>query len=127
MYSGYVGRYDTQAPFDVATSWSSFDLRTVNPNAIGFRGAVFDGRYVYLFPTTRTTPIVRLDTTASFTTASSWGTFDMTTLTSEPLFMGGAFDGEYVYLMPASSVTPALRFAAKTPPSMPPSYKGSFF
>jgi hypothetical protein len=129
-YSGRVGRYDTQGPFAMASSWSTFDVSTVNALAVGFIGGVFDGRYVYLVPAGPggiQMVTARFDTTAAFTSSSSWSMFEMTQITSAPGFQGGAFDGEYVYLMGGDPTTPAIRFDAKTPPSMPPSYKGSFF
>ncbi|MFO0670529.1 MAG: hypothetical protein U0235_13020 [Polyangiaceae bacterium] len=43
-------RYDTRAAFDVATSWTSFDVGTVSPGTQGFAGAIFDGRALYLVP-----------------------------------------------------------------------------
>jgi hypothetical protein len=126
--SGRVGRYDTQGPFAAASSWSTFDVSTVNALAVGFLGGVFDGRYVYLVPQGPgglQMVTARLDTTASFTSASSWSVFEMTQITPVPGYQGGAFDGEFVYLMPGDP-TAAVRFDAKKPPSMPPSYKGSF-
>lgn len=43
-------RYDTTSAFDAATAWTVFDTTKVDSNAKGFRGAIFDGRYVYLVP-----------------------------------------------------------------------------
>jgi hypothetical protein len=43
-------RVDTTRAFDQPTSWSAFDGKTVHPKGLGFRGAVFDGRYVYFVP-----------------------------------------------------------------------------
>jgi hypothetical protein len=48
--SGFVGRYDTQAPFNAASSWAVFDTSTVNAAAKGFQGGGFDGKYMYLAP-----------------------------------------------------------------------------
>lgn len=45
-----IARYDTTALFGVASAWSTFDLTTLSPNAKGYSGAVFDGRFVYLVP-----------------------------------------------------------------------------
>jgi hypothetical protein len=46
---GLVARYDTQAAFGAAGSWSTFDMTTVGADATtGFIGAAFDGRYLYL-------------------------------------------------------------------------------
>ena len=38
------------AGFFAASNWSSFDVGTVNPLAVGFSGAVFDGVSLYLVP-----------------------------------------------------------------------------
>jgi hypothetical protein len=45
-----VARYDTEATFNSAASWSTFDLTSANAGAKGFIGAAFDGRYLYLVP-----------------------------------------------------------------------------
>jgi hypothetical protein len=126
--SGRVGRYDTTGSFTAASSWSSFDVATVNASAVGYQGGVFDGRYLYLIPAQYpNTTIARFDTTASFTTGPSWSVFNMSALSKYTAYAGGAFDGEYVYLAPAAPTCPPARFDAKTPPSMPASYRGSFF
>lgn len=100
-----VARYDTQATFDSAGSWSMFDTTQVDPGAGGFMGAAFDGRYVYLVPNDNNAGydglVARFDTTASFQDAASWSSFDATTV--DPLakgFQGAAFDGRYLYLVP---------------------------
>lgn len=54
-FSGVLARYDTTGMFGLPGSWQSFDIATVNPNAVGFEGAVFDGTYVYFIPGTNTT------------------------------------------------------------------------
>lgn len=51
-YSGVVARYDTTASFGAASAWSTFDAATVHANSVGFVGAAFDGRHVYLVPCT---------------------------------------------------------------------------
>ena len=110
-YHGVVTRYDTQASFAVAGSWSIFDTSTVDPNAKGFYGAVFDGHYVYFVPWKSGTVdggapaysglVTRYDTGATFGTGASWSTFDTTTLGATVKgFSGGAFDGRYLYLVP---------------------------
>jgi hypothetical protein len=110
--SGRVLRFDTQATFAAAASWSSFDMTTVAVNAKGFKGAVFDGRYVYFVPwasahdhvSGTTTPsglVIRFDSTASFSDAGSWSSFDATTLSPPAAgFAGATFDGRYIYLPP---------------------------
>jgi hypothetical protein len=125
----HVGRYDTTAAFGSATSWAGFDPTTVSANAVGFRGGVFDGRYVYFVPDVDQGEghngqyLLRYDTTADFATAGSWEVFDTTTVdaASRNFCMGG-FDGAYVYLSPCSSGL-ITRFAARTPravPALPP-------
>ena len=44
-YFGKVVRYDTQAAYGTASSWSTFDVASVDPKAKGFNGAQYDGRY----------------------------------------------------------------------------------
>jgi hypothetical protein len=104
-HDGVVLRLDTQAAFAAAGSWSTFDTTTVNTGAAGFFGAVFDGRYLYFVPRfNQNGPsgvVARYDTTASFTAASSWSTFDATSLDANATgFAGGTFDGRYVYFAP---------------------------
>jgi hypothetical protein len=68
---GLVARYDTQATFTTDGSWSTFDMTTVNMGAKGFRGAAFDGRYVYFVPCLNPSfdgLVARYDTQAAFTT-----------------------------------------------------------
>jgi hypothetical protein len=102
--SGNVSRYDTKADFSKAASWSSFDLVTLDENAAGFSGVVFDGRYLYFVPhKTADVRAVRYDTSASFDMASSWSVFDLTPVGEYAGgFTGGVFDGRYVYFVPAS-------------------------
>jgi hypothetical protein len=122
---GFALRFDTKAAFTAASSWKLFDTSILAAQAVGFAGAAFDGRYVYFAPNANGT-LVRFDTTASFTDAASWTAFDVTKVSSAATgFYGAIFDGRYVYLVPNAN-TVVLRFDAKTPPSMPPGYSGSF-
>lgn len=109
--SGVAVRFDTHAAFDVASSYQAFDLATVDPNARGFFGGVFDGKYVYLVPyipaSARSGLVVRFDIAAPFAAATSWQTFDTTTVDPGAKgFCGGAFDGRYVYLVPGNDDQP---------------------
>ena len=123
--SGLATRYDTQADFTSAAAWATFDLATLWPNAKGFQGGVFDGRYVYFLPyaTTPSNPssdmvagslLVRLDSTADFQDPKAWESFDLATLDPAAAgFWGGTYDGRYVYLSPGWSSTSksiAVRF-----------------
>ncbi|MES1184741.1 MAG: hypothetical protein ABUL60_13085, partial [Myxococcales bacterium] len=100
--SGNVSRYDTQADFTKPASWSSFDLVSLDENAAGFSGVVFDGHYLYFVPhKTENSRAVRYDTSASFDMASSWSVFDLTPVSEYAGgFTGGVFDGRYVYFIP---------------------------
>jgi hypothetical protein len=103
---GIVARYDTQASFPAAASWSTFDTAAVHPEAKGFAKAAFDGRYVYFIPGGGGTSslVAQYDTLASFVDAASWSTFDTTTVNARAEgFNGAAFDGRYVYLVPNSN------------------------
>jgi hypothetical protein len=130
----FVSRYDTQGSFSTETSWTEFDLAEPDGGAdggtdggsvdsyeatdggggnfVGYQGAVFDGRYVYLVPYgslsgVNSGRVARYDTTGSFGANASWSTFDTTT--KDPAaagFSGGAFDGRYLYLVPCT-YTPA--------------------
>jgi hypothetical protein len=111
-----VERYDTQAAFDMATSWAQYDISHVDSGAGGFRGAAFDGRYVYLVPYTTSGlfpsaygVVWRYDTQASFTADASWSRFDTAQLPDSPQgFFGAGFDGRYVYFVPNDSMAQAL-------------------
>jgi len=97
-----LARYDTTASFTVVgAGWSSFDMSTLPDGGAlnSFTGAVFDGRYVYLIPGGFSSIAMRYDTTGPLTMASSWASFDTSTLNFNAYgFAGGAFDGRYLYL-----------------------------
>lgn len=108
---GSVARYDTTASFTDPSSWSSFDPSTAIPLAKGFRGAAFDGRYLYLVPYMNPSAmntdglVVRYDTSATFTDVASWSSFDTTTLNPNAKgYYGAAFDGRHVYFVPTDGV-----------------------
>jgi hypothetical protein len=59
---GVLARYDTQGgAFTTGGAWSKFDMTSLDPNAKGFAGAAFDGRYLYLIPSSHTV-VTRFDT-----------------------------------------------------------------
>jgi hypothetical protein len=110
---GVAARYDGLADFMSPASWSTFDMGTLNPRAVGFAGAVFDGRYLYLAPLQNATTVdglfARFDTQGQFSSAASWATFDITTSSPKATsFTGGAFDGRYVYFAPTTPPPGAL-------------------
>jgi hypothetical protein len=129
-----LARYDTQLPYDAAASWEYTEHLTLNPMATGFFwGTAFDGRFVYYLPPPsggaliKPTILYRFDTAGCFDTVTpsvSWQSVDLTTIEFVPLsFVGAVFDGRYLYLVGDR----VMRFDAKSPPSMPPSFSGSFF
>lgn len=113
--SGLVTRYDTNGPFDSSASWSVYDTTAIDKNSKGFRGAVFDGRYIYLVPFQNGIfekgvmhgQVTRYDTRAPFTSVSSWSVYDTTAISPKSRgFIGGIFDGRYIYLVPNSTGVP---------------------
>jgi hypothetical protein len=100
---GQVLRYDTQAPFGSTSSWAVYDLGVV----ASYRGAVYNGRYVYFSPGSYAGGAygvaLRYDTQASFTSAAGWTAFDpgANGVGADPRgFVGEVFDGRYVYYVP---------------------------
>ena len=126
-----VARYDSTGQFTDNGSWSFFDAQQLPAaGATGFFGGAFDGRYIYLIPNANTL-LVRYDTTIAgpnaFTTASSWSTYDMTSLVAgKGPFAGAVFDGEFLYFVPQNSGV-VTRFDARSPPMQVPMQTGSFF
>jgi hypothetical protein len=92
--------YDTTAGFDVASSWTFYDPTAANAKAKGFRGATFDGQYVYFVPNENAV-VLRHDTRAA-PGPSAWSTFDLNLVLPDGInsFAGGGFDGRFLYLTP---------------------------
>jgi hypothetical protein len=103
--NGTALRYDTKGSFSTLKSWSMFDLTTQDANAKSYRGAIYDGRYVYFVPASGTARMARFDTLAMYLDPAAWTIFDLTTIGGPVGFTGGAFDGRYIYLVPASSAS----------------------
>jgi hypothetical protein len=104
---GFVARCDTQADFTTVAAWALFNLKTLDSGAVGFFGAAFDGRYLYVVPNHAGAPSLlgRYDTQGSFT--ASWSTFETTALGAGVSgFAGAAFDGRYIYLVPHDNGAP---------------------
>ena len=117
-------RYDTDAPFDAATSWAAMDLAKVDARAGGYSGGTFDGRYVYFVPNVNGVAL-RYDTQQPFT-VPAWKSFDTTSLgPGAKGFSGAVFDGRHVYFVPSSGTT-TVRFDARSTPKLPPR-ASSFF
>ena len=105
-HHGHVTRYDTQSPFEQATSWQTFDVQSVDALCRGFVSGCFDGRYLYLASyqldmTTTHGHVVRYDTQARFDDTASWQTFDTTSVQTDCRgFHSALSEGDYVYFVP---------------------------
>jgi hypothetical protein len=108
--SGAALRYDSKSPFDAPRSWSTFDLTSVNPNARAYRGAAFDGRYVYFVPSGGGGILARFDTAGRFLDGASWTLFDLHAVDSSIGFNGAVFDGRWLYLVPAGWNATTFRY-----------------
>jgi hypothetical protein len=105
-----VARYDSKADFSAASSWSAFDLSSVNTATPHFAGAAFDGRYVYFPPCDPgfSSVLSRYDTQGVFDAAGSWSNFDMAQIngvspsSDGQCDVGAVFDGRYIYFVPNS-------------------------
>ena len=113
---GEVLRYDTTGRFDDSTSWATYDYGA-DPQGCaldddcddpdGYKGAAFDGRYVYFAPCYNGTgyhgEVLRYDTNGDFDTAASWKVFDAMNHPNV-LAKGGYTDvclvGDYLYFVP---------------------------
>lgn len=103
-------RYDTQGPFTNSESWDTYvATNTHGLVSRGYKGGVFDGRYLYFAPD-RIDPdawphhgvVLRYDTQGPFTNAQSWDAYNAAStdgLTNKG-FAGAAFDGRYVFFVP---------------------------
>ena len=105
VVSGLVVRYDTTKAFGDSGAWSSFEVKTIDPNAAGYSGAVFARGAVYFVPgqgaTTANGNVMRYDTSGTFTSPLSWAKLDTTTLMAGAKgFFGGVYDGQYLSLVP---------------------------
>ena len=109
---GEVLRYDTAGAFSDVSSWAAYDpgAEGVGNDPDGYWGAVFDSRYVYFVPHDNGSgfhgEVLRYDTTAEFTNASSWATYDAGDHgvgTDPDGYLGAVFDGRYIYFAPANN------------------------
>jgi hypothetical protein len=123
--SGLALRVDTQGPFTAPRAWYQFDLTTVDAGAKGYRGAVFDGRYLYFVPL-GLAPVARFDTRGSFLDPASWSFFRTETLGVRS-FTGATFDGRYLYFVPSTGASTALRYDTAAPFTLAASWSAFAF
>jgi len=131
-----VARFDTMLDptnFGDPAAWSTFDTIGLDQRAAGYSLGAFDGRYVYLLPSSYPTILVRYDTSGTFTSAGGWQVTDLSAFIPDGATIetsGAVYDGKYLYLVPYQG--PLLRFDARdswvSPAvNMPPGYAGSFY
>jgi hypothetical protein len=93
-------RYDTNAAFTTAGSWSVFNYNSVlSISQQNLSASIFDGRYVYWLSDVTTSRWIRYDTRGTFGTAASWSVFDISTVYSSATtaaFKSPVFDGQYI-------------------------------
>ncbi|MBN2361957.1 MAG: hypothetical protein JXR83_21075 [Deltaproteobacteria bacterium] len=109
-FHGNVLRFDTQGAggLTTAANWSAHDASSVDGlHTVGYKGAVFDGRYVYFVPfrdniASQHTRVLRYDTTAAFDATGAWDAFDASDIDGLVTmgYVGAEFDGRYVYFIP---------------------------
>lgn len=102
-----VLRYDTKSDFYSAASWSAYNAQQVaGQRAMGFTGAVCQGRYVYFVPFGYAPYahgyVIRLDTQGEFKNANSWKVYDASKTDGLKAqgFYGAASDQRYIYFAP---------------------------
>jgi len=88
-------------PFTILANWASYDpgANGVGISPDGYMGGAFDGRYVYFSPDFSKSEVMRYDTTAPFSSTSSWSAFDPNP-PSGGGYKGAVFDGRYIYFVP---------------------------
>ncbi|MBS0625611.1 MAG: hypothetical protein JSS32_06140 [Verrucomicrobia bacterium] len=132
--SGTITRFDTTLSFTSSGSYSTFDTKAnINSQSVSFAGAVFDGRYIYYVPHNQSnnTPsgqLLRFDSTATFTSASSYQLFDLTANVNSLAngYWGGTYDGRYVYFAPLQNVQTVSGLIVKYDTTLPFGTAGSF-
>jgi len=109
-----VLRYDTQGPFGKAESWAAYDAKDTGGEVCrGYRGGVFDGRYVYFVPYMNDDffgfhcVFLRYDTQGPFKSAESWAAYDAGSIGGGPNkgYWGGVKSGAYIYFSPYNRIT----------------------
>ena len=104
---GRVLRYDPQADFKTAGSWSMYDAKNTDSlDTRGYYGSAFDGQYVYFTGFHNGSEfhgrMLRYDTQGSFDSAASWDAYDANNTGGEITigYKGAIYDGQYIYYVP---------------------------
>ncbi|MFC1462714.1 hypothetical protein ACFLQU_03825 [Verrucomicrobiota bacterium] len=128
VYHGRVLRLDTRGVFTNTSSWAAYDAGNTDSLVTkGYRGGVFDGRYVYFVPNHNGTVthgcVLRYDTQSGFTNSTSWAAWDAGNVDGLVTvgYEGGSFDGRYIYFSPIYQSGPTtyhgrvMRYDTQTP------------
>jgi hypothetical protein len=108
-YHGEVMRYDTTGEFTDVSSWTAYDpgAHGVGSDTDGYRGGLFDGRYVYFVPCYNGSAFhgqfLRLDPEKDFHSTDAWFAYDPGDhgVGNDPDgYSYAAFDGRYIYFGP---------------------------
>ena len=97
--SGVVMRLDTAGEFRDPATYRTFDTQSLDPRAVCFDGAAFDGRYVYFVPLHANTALC-YDTQADFDDAESWQVYDAGSAVGMGPSVGAVYDGQFLYFVP---------------------------
>jgi hypothetical protein len=103
--SGIVLRYNTQGTFTNSSSWQAYDAgNTDGLISTSYKGAVFDGRYLFFspYPNKSNCVVLRYDTTRALTNSPSWTAYSATNTSGMQTdgYDGAVFDGRYVFFTP---------------------------
>ncbi|MBN2694564.1 hypothetical protein JXR93_07865 [bacterium] len=102
-------RYNTTLSFTDKEAWSLFDASNIGENTVGYKGAVFDGKYVYYVPFREAeglggqhSKVLRYNTESPFENANSWSVFNASNINGLNTvgYVGAQFDGRYIYFIP---------------------------
>jgi hypothetical protein len=109
--SGIVLRYDTTKPFKSATSWQAYDAGSVDSlTTKGFRGAVFDGHFIYFVPFNNGAYngiVLRYDTKQPFKSSDSWAAYDLGAMADGAAkgYWGAVLQDNFIYFSPCRNAT----------------------
>lgn len=107
-HHGHVLRYDTQASFSSADSWSHFDAPQLHPQARGFHSSVSTPNHTLFIPYVLENRLyhghlIRLQHNhpAGFESVDSWEHFDLSSIHPDAKgYVGACQDGCYIYFAP---------------------------
>ncbi len=111
-FHGRVLRYNRMKSFALSSAWEAYDAgKTGDMTTIGYKGAAFDGTYIYFVPFRDQNEshgrVLRYDTSKSFHSSASWSAFDAgnTDGLITHGYVGAIYDKQYVYFVPYSEGT----------------------